>query len=208
MRGVRNASFPLSSWHRLLRPLISCHPFSSVFLCFTLAPSFSLSAWASSSWKILVSNMPLCPGSQMEKAQCRATMWGSDFPQASENESPCFPAWSRERVWSQCLDHVVTLWSTVRWHVGNKWFLKGSGGWFQKMLFLITLPSSHFYLTVFTRALITNECPLGKHDPYPALMWEVWLQGQEIRLTQEDNIFPATLEYFCPRDGSLHFSLK
>lgn len=88
-----------------------------------------------------------------------ASVWGFDFPQAPENESPHSPVCSREKVWSQSSNHAGTLGSTVRWLIGNKWHLKRSGGWFQKIHFLLTLSSLHFYLVVFMRSLITNECP-------------------------------------------------
>lgn len=84
------------------------------------------------------------------------------FPAVSWGWISLAPARPRERESDHsprsCWD---SLWSTVRWHVRNKWLLKGHGCWCQKTLFLLTLPSTHFYWTVFMRALIMSECPRG-----------------------------------------------
>ena len=107
----------------------------------------------------------LCPANGNRCVQSSAEFWLFAGSWEWITLLPCmFPGENLISVPRLCWE---SLRSTDRWLVGNKWLLNWSGGWFQKILLLLTLPPIHVYLTVCMSNLIMKECPQGSMVPAP-----------------------------------------
>ena len=92
---------------------------------------------------------PMACSLPMEIGPCRAAAQGLDIPRLLRM-CPCCPARSRERVDHSPLYHRVSV-KHRRWPAANRWLLKGSEGWLQERLSLLTLLPLQAFWNCFIR---------------------------------------------------------